>query len=785
MLKRIDSRRLPAAALVCCTALVLGLFVPATATAEEAKRYLVRYELGAKDAVLAELGPEALVHHEFDDLGVLAATLPTSAVESLLSLAAVLDVSEDPIHHLFGQAVPYGIDLVNARDEWDADRDDVIDAGAATGDGIRVCITDTGIMLDHEDLAAGGVEVLAGISFVGEDWAADRNGHGTHVAGTVAAMHNQIGVVGVSPGEVELLIADVFNDAGDGQASSTILAAAQWCADQGAHIISMSLGGKIGLLADGYQALYDRGILVIAAAGNDGAPVINFPAGYSSVVSVAAIDSAEAVASFSTFNPDVEVAAPGVAVLSTFPFENSLAVDGGPSYQANSMANTGPDGSTSGPLADGGDCNTAPAPGQFDGQVVLCERGGAPFRQKIDNAAAGGAVAAVIYNNVPGNFNGTYGDPCCSPIPSVSLSQADGQDAQSHLGSSATVNLNLVSTAGYAELSGTSMATPHASATAAVIWSACQDLDNDRVRSHLAATTRESQADLLAGRDILYGFGIVQVKEGVDALADGVDQYDPATGNGGGDSPANVECPGTVAGAAAATGGGWLAGHSGKVTFGFDAEQTTSGAAGDLSLHDHGQGVRVKISQLDSVAPLASDCGPVAAGGNAVEITGTGTLNSQPASFRACAADHGDPGRGADRFYLECTGGCAYDSASSAPDGVLGGGNVDVATSGGDATSSGGEASTLILDPILLDEGVAETLQVLTARVFGPDRQPLSGAAVTLVQATADGTVASAEALTGSTGEAVFSVTLPLGGADYQALAGSAESNPVIVATDD
>ncbi|MBW3566207.1 MAG: S8 family serine peptidase [Acidobacteria bacterium] len=761
-------------AALCCSVFLTLAFA---AEAQAGDRYLVRYEKGAKDQVLSELGADAIIHHEFDDLGVLAATLPASTVETLLGLSVVLDVAEDPIHHLFGQTVPYGIDLVHARDEWDADRDGVLDEGAATGAGVRVCITDTGIAAAHEDLR--DLQILAGRSWVDEDWADDRQGHGTHVAGTVAAMHNDLGVVGVSPGTVELLIADVFNDAGEGQYSSTILDAARWCADQGADIISMSLGGKIGLLSDGYQAIYDRGVLIVAAAGNDGVLVFNYPAGYESVASVAAIDASEEVASFSTYNTDVEVAAPGVAVRSTYPHSSSLVVSGGPRYEANPIANADPDNtSITGALADGGDCNTTPGSAdQWAGQVVLCERGGATFRSKIDNVAAGGGAAAVIYNNTEGNFNGTYGDPCCSAIPAVSLSQADGHDALAFVGGEGTVNVKQIVTNAYASLSGTSMATPHASAAAAVIWSACPSLSHDQVRAHLSATTRESQADLLAGRDAFYGFGIVQVKEGVDALSDGINEYDPSTGNGDGNSPANVEC--SVAAGAKANGGGWLHGIDGRLNFGFDVEATSSGGAGSLSLNDHGRELRISMSQILSVSPLDSDCGTVPAGSNSVEIVGEGSFDAQPASFRACVADAGEPGAGGDRFYLECTSGCAYDTAQSAVDAAIDGGNIDVETTG--TSDSSGSSSTVVLDPVLLDEGVAGTLQVFTARVYDGARKLMDGATVTVVQRTADGGTSSFEAVTDSSGEALLTLTLPLGSAEYQAVTGTTESNFVEV----
>ncbi len=768
--KRIHKRNYLTAALL--TGLLLGAGVYSAASDPQSERYLVRYHPGTKEAVVASLGSRAVVHHEFDQIGVIAVTLPAATAADLAKHSAVVSVSEDPIYYPFAQTVPYGIDMVHAREAWDANRDGVVDAGAATGAGIRVCVVDTGIAAHHEDFE--GVPIVGGRSFVNEDWSDDRQGHGTHVAGTVAAMNNSVGVVGVSPGEVELLIADVFNDAGAGQASSTILAASNWCADQGANIISMSLGGKVPALADGYQVLYDRGVLIVAAAGNDGAPVINYPAGYPSVVSVAAIDAKEAVASFSTFNPDVEVAAPGVAVLSTYPFENSLAVSGGPSYLANSVANANPSGAVSGALANGGDCNVAPTPGQYSGKVVLCERGGAPFRQKIDNAAAGGAAAAVLYNNVSGNFNGTYGEPCCSSIPAISLSQEDGRDALRFVGTSVTVNVNRLSASGYAELSGTSMATPHASSTAAVIWSACPGLSNDQVRSHLAATTRPSKAKLLPGRDVFYGYGIVQVKEGVDALFDGIDGYDAGTGNADGNNPANVECP--VGPAIEATGGGSIGSGGPKANFVFDVEGDARRGAGSLSLHDRASAVRIQLSQVTSVSQLRSACGPVVPGANAVAISGTGTFNGKYAGFRACVADNGDPGRGKDQFYLECVAECRYDTRAVDADGLLHKGNIVVRTSGSATPSGGTGASVLQLDPVNLSGDLVSSLQLFTVRAYDAAQRPLAGTQVAIRRG--DGSL-EGTAITDATGRALLSLTLPLGSVEYRAAAGSVESNTV------
>ena len=187
-------------------------------------------------------------------------------------------------------------------------------------------------MTSHKD--------LEGVSVTGYDgdlpWNQDGHGHGTHVAGTIAAVNNHLGVVGVTPGTVNLYIVRVFDDDGWWAYSSDLIDAATRCASAGANIITMSLGGYYASETEyvAFDQLNAQGILSIAAAGNSGNSGSFYPASYPSVISVAAIKSNKVVARFSTKNAEVDIAAPGVQVLSTY----SNSTSGYVSWSGTSMA---------------------------------------------------------------------------------------------------------------------------------------------------------------------------------------------------------------------------------------------------------------------------------------------------------------------------------------------------------------------------------------------------------------------------------------------------------------
>ncbi|WP_417689685.1 S8 family serine peptidase [Pseudidiomarina sp.] len=227
-------------------------------------------------------------------------------------------IEVDQQRRLMAQSVPYGIGMVQA------DQVDDSVASAAAG-GKKICVIDSGLELPHEDMGTQNGTITGTNDSGTGNWYDEGGPHGTHVAGTIAALNNGLGVRGVIGSDPNMHIVKVFNSSGWGY-SSSLVAAIETCADNGADVVNMSLGGggSSQTEANAMQNLYNQGVLLIAAAGNDGSSytstdALSYPASYNAVVSVAAVDSNKALASFSQKNSQVEIAGPGVNVLSTYP----------------------------------------------------------------------------------------------------------------------------------------------------------------------------------------------------------------------------------------------------------------------------------------------------------------------------------------------------------------------------------------------------------------------------------------------------------------------------------
>jgi serine protease len=483
--------------------------------ADAEPRYVVTLRSWSPEAMAALRNAGGEILRQLPEVSAVAVQLPPEAINGLRSHPLIELIEVDAKRYPMslwndvaagGEVIPYGIQMVQA--------DQLIDVGTGTR---TVCIIDSGFYGAHQDLQDSFVTASPDIG-TGDPFL-DLDGHGTHVAGTIAAIGaNATGVRGVIQSQrLRLHIVKVFGDDGIWAYSSDLVAALTQCRNAGAQVVSMSLGGPSSVSAEqtAFNNAQTAGVLSIAAAGNDGSTRVSYPGGYSSVVSVAAVDADEVVADFSQKNSTVELAAPGVAVLSTVPYheENKLTV-GETTFRGNHIEFSGRSTGVTGLLVIGGLCGATS--GSWSGKVVLCERGTYSFWEKVRNVQNSGGVAAVIYNNEPGNFFGTL-DPNSSSIPAISLSQADGVAAAALAGASGRV-VSLVQKPafdGYDYFNGTSMATPHVSAVAALVWSYNPSWSNTQVRSALQVTAKDRGS---AGKDNSYGYGIVQAKAALDYL---------------------------------------------------------------------------------------------------------------------------------------------------------------------------------------------------------------------------------------------------------------------------
>ena len=300
----------------CAGALLCALAAPAGATSgtdPDDVWALVRQSDGGVEVVR---GDDALAVASDDALG--RTTDEVLAIET-----------EVPVHSLGAS------DPLRAQ-QWPLDQTSFESTWPTTdGTGVVVAVVDTGVRGDHEDLA--GV-VLPGLDLVGgSDGRIDPNGHGTHVAGVIAAAtQNGRGVSGAAPG-VRILPVRVLAADGSGQ-SSDVAAGVVWAVEHGARVVNLSLGGTSPSdgMRDAITYANAHGVLVVAAGGNGGAGANEptYPAAYDAAIAVAAVDANRARATFSSTGSYIDVAAPGVGVVSTY----NSAVNAYASSSGTSMA---------------------------------------------------------------------------------------------------------------------------------------------------------------------------------------------------------------------------------------------------------------------------------------------------------------------------------------------------------------------------------------------------------------------------------------------------------------
>jgi len=402
--------------------------------------------------------------------------------------------------------------------------------------GMKVCVIDSGLDRSNPDFSWNNI---SGDNDSGTgNW--DENGgpHGTHVAGTIGAADNNVGVIGMAPG-VDMHIVKVFNSDGWGY-SSDLAYAADKCSAAGANIISMSLGGggANSTEENAFKAFTESGGLVVAAAGNDGNDVRSYPAGYPSVMMIGANDADNNIADFSQYpsctstsgrgkkqttttdeTTCVEVTAGGVDTLSTYPADmatSSAMTADGQSFASSAMENAG---SATGSTYYMGTAEATDS--GANGNICLIDRGAISFHDKVQNCENSGGVGAIIINNEAGMLYATLGDTNATSIPAVGAAFED----RAALLAVNTADLS-IGTSDYGYMSGTSMATPAVSGLAALIWSNHNDCTGSEIRQALKATAQDSGA---AGNDVHFGYGIVK--------AAAADAYLTTNGCGGGVTP--------------------------------------------------------------------------------------------------------------------------------------------------------------------------------------------------------------------------------------------------------
>jgi len=269
----------------------------------------------------------------------MSATVPDGRLEALQRDPRVAYVVEDLERSISAQTVPTGIQRIFADGNTTID----IDGSDDYRVDVDVAVIDTGIDFQHPELnVAGGVNCTLSIfnayCATGGD---DDHYHGTHVAGTIGAIDNGDGVVGVAPG-ARLWAVKVLNKRGSGY-SSWIIAGIDWVAEHAAtiEVANMSLGGAGFSQAeyDAIQGAVNAGVAFAVAAGNEDDDANNYsPGGFDNVLSVSALadfngipgglgdptcrtDQDDTLADFSNWGPEVDIAAPGVCILSTYPLE--------------------------------------------------------------------------------------------------------------------------------------------------------------------------------------------------------------------------------------------------------------------------------------------------------------------------------------------------------------------------------------------------------------------------------------------------------------------------------
>ncbi len=513
-------------------AVSLLLLAALPGAAQTKTRYMIGTKAAGRTAAsrLLQSNDEMRAHdvRAFDNFDGFAATLSADEAATLRGSAGVRYVT-----YTNAQTVPYGVDLVHARELWPVTRGNR---------NIHVAVFDTGIDSTHPDLKhayAGGYN-----TFDKTDIPFDDNRHGTHVSGIIGATDNNLGVVGVAP-EADLWMVKVLEGVLGNGTDENVVDAVDWLLKKkqalgGNWIVNMSFGSGDASTAEqeAIAKLVAANVLPIAAAGNSGFAAISYPAAYPGVFAVGAVDANENRAQFSSYGAGLAIMAPGVDVLSTVPvgsIPSATAVgDDGTSTTEAAPLIGAKRGDLTGQLVFCGIGRPEDMPAGLAGKIAFMQRDvNVPFAEKVKNAVAAGAIGALIMN-AEGSVayqNWTLIRPDCTPdgcVPYqpdvdfnypvvVALSTDAGHKFQALTGTKTTVTLSNWDDS-YLKMSGTSMASPYACGVAALLWSLAPTASAVDIRNAMVLNT-EDIGD--PGVDLLTGWGMLDALSAAKFLSPG------------------------------------------------------------------------------------------------------------------------------------------------------------------------------------------------------------------------------------------------------------------------
>jgi subtilisin family serine protease len=530
---------------------VLTLAISTSLFASEASvtsnRYMVvmrRTASGTSPRLVAN-SADAAEHRvrRFENAGSMAMDLTDAEVAELrrsgdvASVEPVIDIyaqSDDapaePTISFMRQEMPWGVRAVHADSVWPVTR----------GTGVNVAIIDSGIDMNHPDLAAayaGGYNTFDSTKQPIDDY-----GHGTHVAGIIAAADNTVGTVGIAPG-VKVWSVKVLSSDGQGK-DENLIAGLDWVIGKkreigGQWVANMSLGAQGGAdaLAQAVQRAVDARIILVAAAGNAGREKLLYPAVYEGVISVGAVDSQLKVWSLSSYSLSLSIVAPGVDVPSTYLRDKFPVAEVEAATQLFSgVPMTGsPMATVLAPYLNCGYGRVQDIPSDAAGKICVIERSPAgdeaiPFGDKARNAKEAGAVAVIIYNNDDVNRNditqwglvtdGEYDFPL-----TVSMTFANAQKLLNGIPTLITESYRYRE---YGPMTGTSMATPHVAGVAALLLALAPNANFAQIESTIQRTAQDID---VKGWDYKSSWGVVDALAAAKMISPGA--FTPAGGGGG------------------------------------------------------------------------------------------------------------------------------------------------------------------------------------------------------------------------------------------------------------